>query len=119
MEVTEVSGKWTSDLLSRRLINDILASRNRALEKGRHASFDDEFDTGTHASAALAYIASVIPSLFSNEKCQPYYTEVVQQSWPNMWDFSYDSDREALIKAICLLIAQVESMDRKENNEHV
>lgn len=117
MEPTEVSGKWTSDLLSRRLMSDILKSRNRALEKGHHASSDDDYDTGTHASGALAYIASVIPSLFSNEKSQAWAIETVQRNWPSHWDFSYDNDREALIKAICLLIAEVEKMDRRETND--
>ncbi|KAB6714295.1 hypothetical protein [Roseobacter sp. TSBP12] len=98
-------------------VHDALAERRRQIEvEGFSEDRDDKYVDGELASAALCYVMSAAHALTPQNSDK---IEDLPEWWPVSWDeafFKPTTARRDMIKAIALLLAQIESLDRAEEN---
>ncbi|MBU0643673.1 MAG: hypothetical protein KJ731_21165 [Alphaproteobacteria bacterium] len=98
--------------------HDALAERKRQIEvEGFSEGRDDKYVDGELASAALCYVMSAAHALTPQNSDK---IEELPEWWPVSWDeafFKPTTARRDMIKAIALLLAQIESLDRLAETE--
>ena len=89
------------------VLDDIIAERNRQIELGYDAEHDDEHTNNQLARAAASY--AVGGGLFKIQLNVPL------QVWPYQWYYEDEkTEREKLVIAAALLVAEIERLDRFE-----
>jgi hypothetical protein len=96
-------------------LDDIAHERNRQIAvEGWDAKHDDKHSTGAMAMAAAAYAISAVRqgngyplASLQHNPIQPWPFE-----WANKW-WKPKSQRQDLIRAAALLVAEIERIDRK------
>lgn len=85
-----------------RAVHDVLAERKRQIQvEGFTPVHDDEYQPGTMADAAMAYLVSA-----QGRK------DIALDYWPWRDGFKPKNRRHDLVRAAALLIAEIERMDR-------
>ncbi|WP_417261641.1 hypothetical protein [Celeribacter sp.] len=101
-----------------RATRDALLERKRQIEvEGWTVKHDDKHVEGELASAALCYVEAAAHALTPQNSDK---IEGVPEWWPVTWDdewFKPTTARRDMIKAIALLFAQIEQLDRAEDRE--
>lgn len=92
-----------------KVLAEVGEERRRQVEvKGFTATHDDAYLRGTMARAAACYAVYLFPSLAIDTGT------IVNRIWP--WDWKWwkpKNQRRDLIRAAALIVAEIESMDRK------
>ena len=87
------------------VLDDIIAERNRQIELGYDAEHDDELIVQQLSRAAASY--AVGGGLFQ------MIGNVPLQVWPYQWYYEHEkTERERLVMAAALLVAEIERIDR-------
>lgn len=83
---------------------DISKERQKQIDIGYDSTHDDEHSDGVLARAAASY--AVNGGLFKIINNTPL------QIWPYKWNFKQKNQRERLVIAAALLVAEIERIDR-------
>jgi hypothetical protein len=91
--------------MNTKALSDVVAERQRQQEQeGYSQEHDDEHNDGVLARAAASYAAG--GGLFKVVNNTPL------QVWPYQWDYKPKGERQRLVVAAALLLAEIERIDR-------
>lgn len=98
-------------------LRDVLSERIRQIaDKGHHPEHDDEYSDGALVLAAVCYAEEAHCRINDPERSMST-AKIVPDLWP--WDEEYwnpsDCDRRNLVKAVALLLAEIDRIDRVIN----
>lgn len=95
---------------------DVMMERRRQVdEEGFSHKHDDAHEPGDLAAAGSAYAlatADVLYGLFGYRSSQS-----PPRMWPTRWKWKPSTPRTMLVKAVALLLAQIERLDREESKK--
>lgn len=97
-------------------MRDVAAERRRQIEaEGWTTEHDDEHATGAMAAAAACYALSASAPCAENDFWRGMRMDAARSVWP--WDHEWwkpKSQRQDLVRAAALLVAEIERIDRAE-----
>lgn len=102
-----------------RVLLDVMKERSRQVHiEGFTAATDDEHDPGTLAAASSAYGLYVADTLSPQSQGDGGFDIGPPDSWPFDLSWWKPSDpRTAMIKSIALMVAEVEALDRAQQQQ--
>lgn len=103
-------------------IDDVIAERRRQIEaEGYTEAHDDEHTDRSLALAGACYAQQCVGRAWLHEigadGAQRYQADEMPDDWPDSWAEEYwkpKNPRRDLVRAVALLIAEIERMDRAD-----